>query len=297
MHAAQPTGLRPAALPRVLLLVLPLSLFACKAGSSAAPTRDAGDAAAPATSASPQTPCSPLAAPPITLGTIIGVAKDASGVLYVDSSNGVFVSGGDTLNRQVVTGAGQSGSSDFLYTFDSPGDDGGAARNLIVVETGGLATAMSLGPPGSKSFVGGTPLTLVAPSTVSGMAIENTPNLIDYLADVSNGDVLLTTTPMNEDATSDNGGLAVFYGSPAAVAQRTITAFEQTISNDGTMTFLVDGTPYTLAFGTVTGPDSGPLGVFTLQGLTPKGGAPLTVTLRSPTPTTLPSGLSFTCSP
>jgi hypothetical protein len=47
----------------------------------------------------------------------------------------------------------------------------------------------------------------------------------------------------------------------------------QTLSNDGTVTFLVDGTPYVLAFGTANGPDAGPLGVFTLEGLTPQGGA------------------------
>jgi hypothetical protein len=230
------------------------------------------------------------------LGTIVGIGKDASGVLYVDSSNGVFVSTGNVLNRQVVTGSGQ-GASDFLFTFEPPGDDGSGARNLVVVETGGVATSMSLGPAGSKSVTGGTPLTLVGPSTVSGMAIVNTPNVIDYVADVSNGDVLLATAPVNDDTTSDNGGLAVFYGPPAAVAQRVITAFEQSASNDGTMTFLVDGTPYTLAFGTVNGPDSGPLGVFTLEGLTPQGGAALATTLRSPTPSTLPSGLAFTCSP
>jgi hypothetical protein len=292
---------------RILVLALATLPLACRAVASDGPVRGVADAApsdlADATPglddaySLPQTPCSPLVAAPTTLGTIVGVAEDTSGVLYVDSSNGIFVSSGATLNRQYVNGSGQSGD-DFLFTFEPPGDDGTGARNLIVVETGGVASAMSLGPPGSKSFSGGTPLTLVAPSTVSRMTIVNTPNVIDYVADVANGDILLATQSMNNDTPPpSNGGFSVFYGPPAAVAERTVTAFEETLSNDGTMTFLVGGTLYTLAFEAVDAPDSGPLGVFTLESLTPEGGAPLAVTLRSPTPTMLPGGLSFFCSP
>jgi hypothetical protein len=246
--------------------------------------------------------CDPLAPKPTTLGTVVGVGKDAPGTLYVDSANGIFVSGGGNLNRQHVTGTGQSGNNEFLFTFEPPGDNGGGARNLLVETTGATASAMALGPADSKAFLGQsdagvTPLTLVAPATLSGMALVNTPNVIEYIGDVSNGDVLMTTLPMNEDATSTNGGLAVFYGPPGAVAERTITGFEQSLSNDGTMTFLVDGESYVLAFGTVNTPDAGLLGVFTLQGLTPQGGARLAVTLRAPTPATVPTGLSFTCLP
>ena len=61
------------------------------------------------------------------------------------------------------------------------------------------------------------------------------------------------------------------------------------------MTFLVGNTPYVLAFGMVQGPDAGPFGTFALEGLTPQGGAQIAVTLRSPTPTSLPSNLSFAC--
>jgi hypothetical protein len=91
--------------------------------------------------------------------------------------------------------------------------------------------------------------------------------------------------------------LSIFYGPPGDVAERTVTAFEQTLSNDGTATFVVEGTRYVLAFGTVNGPDSGPLGTFTLESVTPQGGAELSVTLRSPTTTTVPTGLSVTCLP
>jgi hypothetical protein len=249
-----------------------------------------------------ETTCNPLAAKPITLGTVVGAGKDVAGTVYVDSANGVFVSGSGALNRQRVTGTGQSGNDEFLFTFEPPGDDGAGTRNLLVETSGSAASAMALGPADSKSFLGEsdagvTPLALVDPATLAGLPVVNTPKLIQYVADVANGGVLLTTVPMNSDSASSNGGLSVFYGPASSVAERAITAFEQTLSNDGTMTFLVDGTPYVLAFGTVNTPDSGPLGVFTLQTLTPEGGSALTVTLRSPAPTTVPSGLSFTCLP
>ena len=244
--------------------------------------------------------CDPLEPKPITLDQIVGVGKDAAGTLYVDSSNGIFVSADSKLIRQHVIGSGQSGSNEFLYTFVAPGADYSTGRNLLVETTGATASAMALGPSDSKAFLNESPagvtmLTLVDGATVSGMALVNTPNEITYIADVSNGGVLLATRPMNDDGASSSGGLSIFYGPPSAVAQRTITAFQQSKSNSGTVTFLVDGTPYVLAFGMDPSADGGPLGTFALLSLTPQGASPLGVTLRSPTPTTLPQGLAFTC--
>jgi hypothetical protein len=284
-----------AALAALALVPFVLSCTASKDGGAAG----TGDASA---GGDAEAACDPLAARTITLGNVVGVGKDAPGTLYVDSANGIFVSGSGALNRQHVIGTGQSGNNELLFTFEPPGDDGTGARNLLVETSGSAASAMALGPANSKSFLGEsdagvTPLTLVDAATLSGLPVTNTPNVIQYVADVANGDVLLTTVPMNADSTSASGGLSVFYGPPSSVAERTISAFEQTLSNDGTMTFLVNGTPYVLAFGTVNTPDSGPLGVFTLQSLTPPGASALTITRRSPTPTAVPSGLSFTCLP
>ncbi len=246
--------------------------------------------------------CDPLAPNPITLGAIVGVGQDAAGTLYVDSANGIFVSANGELVRQHVLGTGQSGSNQFLFTFDSPGADASSERNLLVDTQGSAASAMALGPAGSRSFLGQsdagvTTLALVDPATVSGMPVVNTPNLISYVGDVANGDLVLATVPMNEDSTSTDGGLSIFYGPPSAVAQRVITAFGESLSGDGTVTFLVGNTPYVLAFGMVQGPDAGPFGTFALEGLTTEGDAGITVTLRLPTPTALPPGLSFTCVP
>jgi hypothetical protein len=280
----------------LIALSVIVSLAACKA-SNLTPA----DGALPAS----ETACDPLAPKPITLGTIVGVGQDAAGTLYVDAANGVFVSEGGQLIRQHVTGSGQSGATQFLFGFEPPGDDGSSARNLLVETSGSTAIAMALGPTGSRSFLGQsdagvTSLTLVAASTVTGMTVVNTPNVIEYVGDVDGGDVVLATVPLNSDSTPidggvEDGGLSIFYGPPSALVQRTITAFEESLSGNGSLTFLVGDVPYVLEFGMVQGPDAGPLGTFALEGLTPQGGAQLSVTLRSPTPTADPPGLSFTC--
>jgi hypothetical protein len=248
------------------------------------------------------TACDPLTPAPITLGAIIGVGQDAAGTLYVDAANGIFVSDAGQRIRQHVVGTGQSGSTEFTFAFQSSAADGGSAGALLVETNGSTAIAMALGPAGSRSFLGQsdagvTSLTLVAASTVAGMMVVNTPNVISYVGDVANGDVVLATVPLNTDATSDDGGLSIFYGPPNDVAQRTITAFGQSLSGNGSVTFLVGDVPYVLAFGNVQDPNAGPLGRFALEGLAPRGGAQIAVTLRSPTPAADPPGLSFTCLP
>jgi hypothetical protein len=253
-------------------------------------------------------PCDPTAPGPITPGTIVGVGRDTDGSLYVDAANGVFVSAGGALIRQHVVGTGQSGANEFIFTLESPKADAGASeRDLLVETTGSAASAMALGPGGARLFLnqappGVTALTLVDPAVVSGLAVVNTPDVISYVGDAANGDVVVATIPLNSDATASStgvydGGLSIFYGPPNNVAERVITDFSQSLSGNGTVTFLVGQTPYVLAFGMVQQPDAGPFGAFTLEGLTPEGGAEIAVTLRSPTPTTPPEDLSFTCLP
>jgi hypothetical protein len=248
-------------------------------------------------------PCDPLAPGPIGLGTIVGVGQDAAGTLYVDAANGIFVSQSGQLVRQRVVGTGQSGTEQFIFSFEPPTPDAGAlAMNLLVQTDGAKAVAMALGPAGSKDFLGQadagvTSLTVVPDSTVSALPIVNTPNVISYVADVENGDVLMTTVPMNQDPAAPNGGQSVFYGAPSEVAQRTVVSFEQSRSGTGTLVFLVDRVPYGLSFANVAMDGGSPLGTFTLTSLAPQGGTPMSVTLRDPTPVSTPPGLSFTCSP
>ena len=84
---------------------------------------------------------------------VVGVGKDAAGTLYVDAANGVFVSASGKLLRQHVTGSGESGTTESLFSFEAPGDDGSGAQNLLVETTGAAADAMALGPAGSKAFL------------------------------------------------------------------------------------------------------------------------------------------------
>lgn len=299
-----PAPLRPAWF--LVAIAMAVSVAACtsspdESGSNTAGSTDAGSGGTGGTAGTgTQSACDPLAPKAITLGEVVGVAKDAAGTFYVDASNGIFVSDAGKLIRQHVIGTGQSGSNEYNFSFVAPGADYSTARNLLVETTAGKATAMALGPDG-KTFLGQpstgiTMLTLVDPSTVSGMPLVNTPNVIAYVADVANGNVILATRPMGGDSTSSSGGLAIFYGPPTAVAQRVITEFQQSLSNSGAVTFLVDGTPYVLAFGMIASPDAGPFGTFALQSLTPQGGSPIGVTLRVPTPDKVPSDLSVTCS-
>jgi len=251
-------------------------------------------------------PCDPLAPGPITPGPIVGIGESADGTLYVDAANGVFVSAGGALIRQHVLGTGQSGANEFIFTFESPSVDAGSSeRDLLVETTGGTASAMALGPGGARMFLdqsgaGRTTLTLVDTSTIDGLAAVNTPAVISYVGDAANGDVVLATIPLDADPNSasrslSDGGLSIFYGPPTDVEERVITAFGESLSGNGTVTFLVGNTPYVLAFGMVQEADAGPLGAFTLEGLTPQGGAEIPVTLRSPTPTTPPADLAFSC--
>jgi hypothetical protein len=281
-------------------LLIPVSLVAglCGGCGASALTTNGG------AGQSSETPCDPLAAAPITPGTIVGVGKDADGTLYVDAANGVFVSAGGQLIRQHVLGTGQSGANEFIFTFASPVVDAGSSeRDLLVETTGSTASAMALGPGGARLFldqsVDVTTLTVVDAAVVAGLAAVNTPSVISYVGDAANGDVVLATIPLNAAPTAAgglyDGGLSIFYGPPNNVAERLITDFGESLSGNGTVTFLVGNTPYVLAFGMVQEADAGPLGAFTLEGLTPEGGAEIPVTLRSPTPTALPADLGFDC--
>lgn len=258
------------------------------------------DAAAAATAT-----CDPLTPTTITLGSVVAVGKDATGTLYVDAAAGVFVSANGSLIRQHVVGSGENGSTYYTFSFTAPGADSTTAVDLIVQTGGASGPTMALGPDGSgktQSTDDTTALTVVPSSTVDGMPVVNTPNVISYVGDAANGDVLVATVPMNDelapvDGGIDDGGLSIFYGPPSAVAQRPITAFLESMSGNGQVTFLADGTPYDLKFGNVQGPDAGPLGMFALLELDPQGGPSMAITLRAPTPATTPADLSFTCLP
>jgi hypothetical protein len=276
------------------LLRLP-AVFACCAFAVALLA-----ACSPHSSASPSAsaPCDPLAPQPTSLSNVLGVGQDAQGTLYVadqppsPAQIRVFIAtGSGPLVRQQVIGSGSNGSGQYTLSYVAPGASDGTAQALLLDVSGGTATQMALGPADSKSFLGGpgeTPLTVVDPGTVAGRPIENLPGVVEYVADVSDGSAIVVTAPGEVDSTSD---FHLFYGTPPALAERTIVSFSQSFSGYPTIAFQVGSATYTMAIGGTFEPDGGGgPGPGTLD----TGSATLDFAVRTPTPGTL-AGFSFTC--
>jgi hypothetical protein len=244
---------------------------------------------------------------------VIGVGKDDGGVYYVgdvvnefDSGalplglDRVFVSQAGTLVRKHVAGSGSGQDSYSLDFEDTPGD--GAGQALLIQTSQGKATAMALGPTTMRTFVvgaaGQTPLTVVDPSEVAKFPIQNLPNAILHVADVSDGTAIVLVAPGDAYATD---GYQLFYGKPGAMVEYPIVMIDA--DDYGQYIQFLDGqTTYNIFFNEPfevdggSGPHPGSLYTGTAQG-DPAFGTPtgaLTVTERTPTPTTL-SGFSFTC--
>jgi hypothetical protein len=258
-------------------------------------------------------PCDPLSPPPVTLGTILGAAKDSQSILYVadEAPDGggqdrVFVSNGNTLDRQHVAGSGQSGSppnAEYTFSFQDPFPDSGDTRALLIQMRAGTVTGMALGPGNSRSFLGApdagqVPLTVVDAGVVAGFRLQNLPVIVQHVTDVSNGDAIVVTAPMDAWGTS---GFRLFYGTANRMVEYPILTYNDDDYGEY-ISFLVGGTTYNVFFDDPfendggTGP--GPGSLYTGEGgadpafVTPPGA--LRVTERVPTPTSL-SGFSFTC--
>jgi hypothetical protein len=251
-------------------------------------------------------PCDPLAPPPTALGTLLAVGEDNSATLYVadeppdgGGQDRVFVSNGPTLVRQHVAGGGQSGSlpnADFTFSFQPPFADAGDLRALLIQVQGGAVTGMALGPGNSRSFLGSAdagqvPLMVPDGGAVAGFAIQNLPNVVQYVVDVSNGEVVVITAPMDPSGYS---GFRFFYGTANNMIERPITAYDQSLSGPADIAFTVGPATYTLHTTFAFGPDAGPLGMPASATLDTSSGT-LSGTVVTPTPTSL-SGFSFTCS-
>jgi hypothetical protein len=251
-------------------------------------------------------PCDPLAPQPTTLGTVLGVGEDTSATLYVadEAPDGggqdrVFVSNGTTLNRQHVAGTGQSGSppnADYTLSFQPPFADAGDLRALLIQVQGGSVTGMALGPGDSRNFLGAAdagqvPLTVLDAGALAGLTIQNLPNVVQYVIDVSNGEVVVISAPMDASGYS---GFRLFYGTQTNMIERPITAYNQAVSGPADIAFTVGSATYTLNTMWTFGPDAGPLGMPSTATLD-TGTGTLPATIRTPTPNSLP-GFSFTCS-
>ncbi|MGH7440234.1 MAG: hypothetical protein ACRENE_31465 [Polyangiaceae bacterium] len=239
------------------------------------------------------------------MSTLLGVGEDRQATLYVadevpdSGQDRVFVSDGGTLERQHVAGSGQSGGppdTDYTFSFQQPFSDVGSQRALLIQERAGAVTGMALGPANSKSFLGAgpgqVPLTVLDAGSLARFTVQNLPNVVQYVVDVSNGQVVVITQPMDAyDFTSSR----LFYGTAAHMIQRPITAYGQALSGPASISFSVGSATYTLQTTVVYGPDAGPLGSPGPTTVDTGGAGTLAATLRTPTPTSL-SDFSFTCS-
>ncbi len=246
--------------------------------------------------------CNPLTPPPVTLGTILGVGEGSPSIFYLaddapdSGQDRVFVSNGTTLYRKFVAGSGQTGSppnADYTFSYQDSVSDASNAHALLIQERGGVATAMALGPANSRSFLspdaGQTPLTVVDAGTIAHFKIQNLPVLIEYVADVSDGDAIVVTMPMDPWGYSE---FRLYYGTPSDMIECKIVAYNRGDTSDD-IAFTVNGATYTAHLAFVSTLFSGDAGLGPSSLSMGSAGA-LTVTQRLPTPTTL-SGFSFTC--
>lgn len=244
------------------------------------------------------------------LGTILGVGQDAQSTIYLADevtspyADRVFVSDGDTLYRKRVRGSGSSGGpvdEDFAFSYEVAPS---ALRTLLIQRRGGVVTAMALGPGDNRGFIG-TPaatdemLTVLDANAISGMKVRNLPGevVLEYLADVEDGNVIVVTRPRDDWSYSD---FRLFYGTLDQMLERKVLNVYR--GNDTDIIFLVGSSQFDVHFSIVY--DVSDAGVSVHSGpatLDTGNGNILDVTERhldadggELTPSSLP-GFSFTC--
>lgn len=263
---------------------------------------DAGNDAAAALG-----PCDPLTPTAVTLGAILGAGEDPQLTFYLadQAATGqgrVFVSEGGTLYRQHVAGSGGSSpasNADYTFSFQDPLADASDLRALLIQVRDAAVSAMALGPGNSRNpytpDAGDELLTVVDAGAIAGFKIQNLPVQVEYVADVSNGDAIVITEPMDPWTYS---GFRLFYGTSNQMIERPIITYNRTDTSDD-IAFTVDGATYTAHFTFPSligiGPDgsidTAPPGP---ESLAAGAAGTLPMTERTPTPPTL-SGFAFSC--
>lgn len=286
-----------------LLLALGLLGAACADGGESGP----GSAAKPALTGADAggtalVPCEPLAATtlPITLGTVSAAGRAADGTLYVVSGAGtarthVFVSSGQVLQRKRASGSGSSGGPGGEVNDTVSFEDGDTPKRLVFKRIDGVVKGIALVHDADKSFFDQLPasaeqLTIVVPAALATLKVQNLPGeqVLELSARTAAGDRIVVTRPADDWSYQD---FRVFYGSGAALDERTARDAGSSKSGSRYLTFEVDGATFELTFGRVlrevgmVSPNSGKL-------TTPSGEGALTLDDETQG---LPSGLTFRC--
>ena len=197
--------------------------------------------------------CDPFAENPaaITLEQIIAVGQDAQGVVYVvdkDTSTAktrAFISEGETLYRLEVQGSGEGTSPEgehYSLTVATAADE--LSTLLVEIDTVGTTTmAFVRGEdyegPIADIGVNGEVLEVRDDSVVSDMAVRNLENVVvvEYFAEVENGDTVLVTRPKYDMRGVEDMGL--FYGAAPELIERRVSEFLR--ASDGGSTVIVFG--------------------------------------------------------
>jgi hypothetical protein len=207
----------------------------------------------------------------------------------------VFVSDGNVLLRRRSSGAGSNGGppGPALYSFSF--ENGDMQLALLLATEMGRATAMGLGPAGTKGFIGDpgavtTELTVEDPKVLSDFTLKNLNGdvTIELVGDVADGSEIVVTRPTDDWSYED---FRLFSGSGGSLAERRVINTVRTKNGDTIIEFESENGVATASFTWVFDPNtmSHP-GPGNIRGAGPE----QTMAQRFPTPTTLP-GTSFSC--
>jgi hypothetical protein len=239
--------------------------------------------------------CDPLAdePQPIALGKVLGVGRDANGILYVidQPSQGearLFVSDAMTLTRRPVAGTG-SGSRPGGGSFEIVTSGSGDAQLSVQIETdmaGTVAMGVVHGALATKTFtigMQGETLTVLGADALKGYTLQNLPGTIyvEYDATLADGRTMVVTRPDVDWSYSD---FRVFLSTAS-----TSPLLERKVVNVGRGSFTdilfdLDGTQAKAHFSSDLAPGSSTLMV-----------GPDSFELTVMPPGTRPVGLTFLC--
>lgn len=184
--------------------------------------------------------CEPLKArsTPIALEEILAVGRSADGTIVVIDRSAddpdkerLFVSDGETLVRQAVTGSGEGRAVDGDRLSLLAGEADPALRVLTLRTADTLRMKLASGDDAlnNKSLdfeaAAGEELEILDASAVESLGVRNLPGdvAVEYFARVA-ADRLVVTRPERDFEYED---IRVFFGRPDALSERELTKFER----------------------------------------------------------------------
>jgi hypothetical protein len=220
---------------------------ACNVDTAGIVNSDSGLGSGPVASPANLIACDPLAPRPVALRSLLGVGQDAQGTLYVadqlnSNTDRVFISVGDTLQRRRVAGSGSGGpgaNRDYALLYDDIDGAGLGSQHLLIQIRGGVTTAMALGPPNSRAFIGDPGatyqlITVLDNAAIAGMETRDLPHRVCYVGVMDGTEQVVVTGPLGTCSEEPR----VFYGTKDDMIERQVTGVENSVF----VSFLVGST-------------------------------------------------------